>query len=354
MSAMRDPHRNHGARLRDYQWRGHRCISIENAVLRAVFAASKGSDLIELLHKPSDTELLYQHPRGLADPRDNFSSPLSGGPFRDLFPGGWYVMLPNGPAPCDYAGASYGHHGEAAFLSYDVDVLDDRAERVEVRFTTRLRRTSLAFERRMSLTGDGATLRIEETVRNEGADAVEILWGHHPTFGGAFIEACRIHMPAATVTTLSAQPDGARLAPEHTAAWPMFPTIDGGDCDLSVGPAATERSHDFARVSGFNRGWFAVTNDRLAAGVAVRWDEGLWPLLGYWRLSGGAAGYPWWGAARMLGLEPCSDLPSLADSVARGTAITLKPGEARMTPVEATLFTPAGTVTAVDWGGVIR
>lgn len=47
---MRAAHRNHDCRLRDFLWRGRRCISIENETLRAVFCADKGSDLIELLH----------------------------------------------------------------------------------------------------------------------------------------------------------------------------------------------------------------------------------------------------------------------------------------------------------------
>src|SRR3569833_1518478 len=125
------PHRNSGCRLRDYVWRGRRCISLENETVRAVICADKGGDILELLHKPTDTEMLHQAPAGAS---------------RDQFPGGWYMMLPNGPAPCTHRGAEYGQHGEATFLGWDVAVDLDRADRVSILLNTRLRRTPLGDE----------------------------------------------------------------------------------------------------------------------------------------------------------------------------------------------------------------
>jgi hypothetical protein len=55
----------------------------------------------------------------------------------------------------------------------------------------------------------------------------------------------------------------------------------------------------------------------------------------------------------MVALEPACDLPSLSDAAARGKAIVLAPGQTVATRIEATLFTPAGTVRDVAWGGDI-
>lgn len=353
-SLMRGDHRNHGVRLRDYVWRGRRCISVENEIVRAVFCADKGADLIELTHKPSDTEVLAQSPRGLAWPADLSSSPLPGGPFRDVFPGGWYVMLPNGPGPCEHRGASYGHHGEATFLAFEVDVIEDSVERVEIAFSTRLRRTPIAFERRVALARGSGVLTMTETVISSAPCDLEILWGHHPTFGGPFLEEARVHLPEARARTGEAQP-GARIAPHQDGPWRSLRGTDGAPFDVTAGPRMDEGAQDFVLLTDLAAPWFALTNDRLGVGVAVRWEDDLFPVLGLWRVAGGVHDYPWWGRSCMLALEPACDLPSLAEAAARGTAVRLAPGKPRTTRIEATLFSPKmATVVAVDPGGDIR
>ena len=320
------PHRNSGCRLRDYVWRGRRCISLENATLRAVICVDKGGDILELLHKPTDTETLHQAPAGVSRPGDIQPSPLAAGAFRDEFPGGWYMMLPNGPVPCQHRGAEYGQHGEATFLGWEGAIDIDRADRISILMHTRLRRTPLLVERRVTLEQGRPTLLFEEQITSEAAHQIEVLWGHHPTFGAPLIEAgTRIDLPAS-----AALPPALGVVPED---------------DVVL--------HDFTRFDALAEGWFAVSNDRRGAGVALRWDEKLFPMLGLWRMLGGEGDYPWYGARRMVALEPACDLPSLAEAAARGTAIVLAAGQTIATRIEATLFKPAGTVHGVGWGGDI-
>ncbi len=320
-------HRNTGCRLRDFVWRGRRCLSLENETLRVVLCADKGGDILELLHKPTDTEMLHQAPAGLPHALDGASSPLAVGAFRDQFPGGWYLMLPNGPAPCQHRGADYGQHGEATFLTWEVTCDEDRPERIAITLHTRLRRTPLAVERRVSLEQDSGTLRLDERITNEAGHRIEVLWGHHPTFGAPLIEAgTRIDLPASI----------------EAAA------------DLLIVPDDATKLHDFTRFDRVSEGWFAVSNARRGAGVALRWDEQRFPVLGLWRMLGGEGDYPWYGARRMIALEPACDLPSLAEAAQRGTAISLAPNETVATRVEATLFAPNGRVRGVDWDGVIE
>jgi galactose mutarotase-like enzyme len=354
MTAMQNrvgPHRNHGARLRDFVWQGRRCVSLENEVLRTVIALDKGCDILELTHKPSDTEMLHQAPAGMFPPLGMPSSPLPGGGFRDQFPGGWYVMLPNGPGPCEHGGIAVGHHGEATFLPWDHAIEEDRAERVVLRCHVRLRRMPLLIERRIILEAAGAVLRIEEAVTNESAQPLDILWGHHPTFGAPLLGAsARIDIPAADIATGEAPPPAATLPPGEAGRWPVL-----GGQDLSVFPDTGGNSQDFVRITGFDAGWFAIRNPARRAGVAVRWDETLFPLLGYWRLAGGGGDYPWYGSRTMLALEPCNDLPSLAEAAAKGTAIRLAPGETRATELVAALFAADGrAVTGMGWNGELE
>lgn len=342
------PHRNHGARLREYVWQGRRCVSLENSVLRAVIAIDKGCDILELAHKPSDTETLHQAPGGMLSPLARESSPLPGGGFRDQFPGGWYVMLPNGPGPCEHGGIAFGHHGEASFLPWDYSVEEDRAERVVLRCHVRLRRMPLLLERRITIEADAPVLRIEEAVTNESAQPLDVLWGHHPTFGAPLLEAgARIDLPRSRIATTDAAPPGATLPASTEGQWPQL-----GGQDLSVFPDGTSNSQDFLRADSLESGWFAIRNPARGAGVALRWDEELFPLLGYWRLAGGGDDYPWYGSRTMLALEPCNELPSVAEAAARGTAIRIAGGETRATELVATLFAAdARAVTAMKWDG---
>ena len=317
-----------------------------------MFCTDKGADLIELLDKRTDTELLLQTQRGLVSRGEEASGALAPGAFRDVLAGGWFLMLPNGPEPCEHRGTLYGQHGEATFASWTVDVISDRADCVIVRFTTRLRRTPVAVERVVTLRGHSATLVMDEAIRNESSQSIEVLWGHHPTFGAPFIEpGCRIDLPGGDAGTAPTLPADAGLMPGQHGAWPHLRGTDGSVIDLSVVPAGP--IHDFIRLDRLADGWFAVRNPKRRVGIAVRWDQQLFPMLGCWRLLNGGPDYPWYGRYFALALEPSSDLPSLTAAIAKGTAISLDGGGSRATRLEATLFNSIGKVQAVGWGGGI-
>ncbi|GGD36843.1 DUF4432 family protein [Pseudoxanthomonas indica] len=349
--------RNSGCRLRQFVYRGHRCVSLENATVRVVIAADKGADIIEFLYKPKDVECLWHSRHGLRDDAHlRLSSPLQGGHFREYFPGGWYEMLPNGPQPCEHRGAAFGHHGEATLLPWDYRIVRDDADGVGVVFSVRLGRIPLRLERAMFLEGEGGTVRLEEQVTNESGQTVEFLWGHHPTFGAPLVEpGARIFLPSGTTASTSdSVPDGSRVAAQARGTWPHLTAQAGaGDVDLSTIPHADAGSHEFVRLDDLIEGWFAIVNPQREVGFALRWDVATFPMVGLWQIWGGGQDYPWYGMPHLLALEPASDLPSLAESVRRGTAITLAGGQSRRTVLEATAFSSRSTVTHVGAGGAI-
>ena len=51
--------RNYGCRLRRYLWDGVEMLSLENRLLKVVFALGKGADIVEFLHKPTDTDVMW-------------------------------------------------------------------------------------------------------------------------------------------------------------------------------------------------------------------------------------------------------------------------------------------------------
>lgn len=300
MEFMLGRHRNHGCRGRDFTWQGFRCLSLENEILRVVLCVDKGCDILELTHKPSDTELLYQAPYGLGSPHDRHG-PVAGGPFRDRFAGGWFLMLPNGPEPCIHKGAAYGHHGEASQLAWMGGFTADCPERIEAVLSVRLRRMPLWVERRISLTRGSGRLVIEEVIGNEGDEPLEVLWGHHPCLGEPFLEpGCMVRLP-----------DGRQMpVGEEISEFQI--------CDSGAGRAA-------------------VSNPHLGLEFALDWDAALFPVLGLWRVWDAGEGYPNYRSRRIIALEPAVDFPSLSQAAERGRALRLAPGEQRGTQLTATV-----------------
>jgi hypothetical protein len=348
--------RNFGCRIREIVYRGHRCVTLENERLRVLVVADKGADILELLYKPLDLELLWRSYHGLrrAFP-DRASSPLVEGPFREQFAGGWYEMLPNGPQPSVHRGAAFGFHGEATFLPWEYRIALDEPERIVVTFSVRLVRVPIHIEKTLTLESGRSTLVIDERLMCEAGQPVEVLWGQHPTFGWPFIEAgCRVFLPRCVAHVAAEPPPGHRLGPDQRAPWPQLASVDGSAVDVSWIPGPDARSHDFVRIDDLADGWYAIVNPHKDVGFALRWDCGLFPTLGFWQLFRGGPDYPWYGQHYLIALEPACDLPSLEQAAARRTAIRLEPGVAQTTRFEATVFTGCAEVKSVLPDGQIR
>jgi hypothetical protein len=349
--------RNFGARLREFEYRGHRCVSMENARLRVVIAADKGADILELLYKPLDVECLWRSRGGLRPPEHvRFSSPLATGHFREYFPGGWYEMLPNGPGPCTHRGAHFGFHGEATFLPWDYRIERDDPDEIRVRFWTRTLRLPLLIERVMSLSRDGATLGLDERLVSEAAHQVECVWGHHPTLGWPLVDGgTRVFLPPCTAVVPDEPPAGTRFDAGERSAWPRLRGRAGEALDVSTIPSPEAgRFQDVIRLEDLVDGWFAVVNPSRRVGFALRWDRAVFPLLAMWHLWGGPDDYPWYGTPYLLALEPVTELPSLASAAAKGSALVLQPGQPIETTLEATLFESPLEVTHVGPAGDVR
>lgn len=338
--------RNHGCRIRELIYRGHRCVSMENGVLRLLVVPDKGADILEFLHKPTDTDFLWHSYNGLRPAGSSLaSSPLPDGPFRDTFPGGWFEMLPNGPHPCTHRGARFGYHGEATFLPWSYRIESDTPDRIEVRFQTRLTRMPVLVEKSISLFGGSPEVTIHERLTSEGGQELEVLWGQHPTFGPPFLEpGCQVFVPPSRMNCPLALPN-TRLAVPQAGTWPLAKGPGGEWLDLSTVPDSQIRSHDFVVLDDYSEGSFAIWNPRRKIGFRLRWDARLFPVLGFWQLYRGSEDYPWYGTNYLVAFEPACGLFSLSEAAKEGTALRLQPGEPLQTTfqAEAISSTPASS-----------
>ncbi|GAA4050772.1 DUF4432 family protein [Nonomuraea soli] len=309
--------RNWAARIREVFLEGMRAFVLENERLRVTVLSDKGGDVIEFLHKPTDTDLVWLSPQGVHNPRGSDD-------FIEHYEGGWQEVFPNGGAPSVYRGARLAQHGEVAMLPWRASVVADSPEEVALRLTVRTRRLPFEVEKVFRLRSGESRLGMNSTVRNLSGQALEAMWGQHIVFGAPFLRpGCTIVLPEGVEVIPHTAPlnaSGRRV--ESGGTWPVV-----GGVDLSVVPEAGTAS-DIVYLTGFDEGRYEV---RGTVAMRVEWDARVLPYLWMWQEFGASLGHPWWGRAFVLGLEPFSSMPTngLAEAVANGTAMILGPLESK-------------------------
>lgn len=328
---IRSP-RNHGARIREETSHGHRLVTLENERLRVGVLAGKGADIVELLWKPHDLDLIWIAPGGIRPPEVLAAAgPDDRAAFRDTYPGGWQEIFPNGGLPCTHAGAAHAQHGEVHVLSWDVALIADSEQEVAVAFSVRANKVPCLLTRTIRLRSGQPGFEVTETLVNESPVPVEVMWGHHITFGAPFmVPGCTIDLPPGVTVQPHATPiapGGRRLAGAEPFPWPREP---GSDVDLSVVPESGTPSEQ-VYLTGFpDDAWYTITRPD-GVGARVAWDARTMPFLWFWQEFGRSTGYPWFGRLNVIGLEPFAGMPNLglAEAVANGSALTLAPHEER-------------------------
>lgn len=287
---------------------GHPAVVLENRHLRATVLPQRGGLLHELVHKPSDTDLLWRWSRGLAPSGVRAASiALPQGGYQDSFVGGWDLTFPAVARLQADAGTVVGSHGETWALPWRVEVVHDASDRVEVVLTTSCLRTPFDLRRRLVLTEDAA-LRCVTDVVNRGLRAHPWALGEHAVWdvAPALAAGGRVRL-AGEVSTAPEQPDGSRLAPGRTGAWPLVATTNGEVRDLSAPGPGDRGSTGLASVR-VTRGEVVLEIPGRPL-VTLGWDHDVLPHLLLWLPFGGDHGAPWFGTVEALGLEPVSARP---------------------------------------------
>jgi hypothetical protein len=348
--------RNYGCRITETVYRGLRTVTLENEVIRVSFLADKGSDIFEFLHKPTDTDFMWRSPNGVRNPATFVPTvPRPEGSFLDYYEGGWQECFPTGGHAAEYKGARFGVHGEVCLIPWAYSIVEDKPARVVVRFTVRTYRTPFRLEKTVTLERHSGCLVFDERVVNEGAEPVELVWGHHPAFGPPFLDdACVIDLPGGTVETWSTGPM-SRCAVGQSMAWPWVEGADGGRVDLSRIPPFETQSDDMAFLTELPDGWYAVTNTRRRVGFGLVWPVEVFPALWYWQVFGGRMGQPWYGRTYTIALEPWTTAqPSVTRAIEAGTQRALGPGEAMAVQFRAVAYAGLTRVSTIHPDGRVE
>lgn len=324
---------------------GHRAIVLENEILRITVLVDKGTDIVEFLHKPSDTDFMWRAPRDRHTAGYALANaPAPEGDFHDHYLGGWHELLPSFDGSGAH-GANHGLCGEATLLPWHCTVERDDREEVCLRFDVRIRRLPLRVVKRLRLQTNSPTLFTEETVSNEGGQEVAFDWGHHPVIGPAFLRPeCVIEAPGRTI--VSGGPGGADGAFTRGACgeWPILDDTRGNPVDVSrVAPPAPGWEEDLY-LPDVPAGWVGLTDRGEELGFGLAWQPEVFSHLWLWQNLGGRLDYPWYGRTYCLGLEFLSG-PFDDDSRAR---LRLDPGGELKARHCATVYRPGRGLTGID------
>ncbi len=354
---MRSAYRNHSCRLHQYHCRGQRLLFLENDLLRVGVLVDKGADIFEFLFKPTDTDVMLHTPQGIRAPTVQSVASTAWGSFLDYYEGGWQEILPNGGPPCTYKGVEFGLHGEISTIPWQYRIAMDTVEAVQVTLDVRPFRSPFHLRKSLTLRRGEPILEIEETLENEGGEPMELMWGHHPAFGAPFLSpSCRVDLPEGELLVeVFEDGSGTRIAQSGRHRWPTVPDAQGAPIDFSRPDAPGTGHEDLGYLVNLPEGWYAITNQAMEVGFALRWSLDVFPYLWIWRQFNQAAGYPWYGRVYTMALEPWSSYPSagLANAIDNGTACLLEPGQSLQASLRAIAYQGARGVDHVAPSGEV-
>lgn len=314
-------------------------IELLSGSLRAVVDPARGGDIV-FVGRPGGENALFHEAWETPLPAGRSMSYGSGAlDWLSHYRGGWQVMFPNAGAECTVDGLPHPVHGEVS--SAPAEVVEVSSSHLVLRSATRL---PLRLERRISLADGTPVLLVEERVENESDRTLSYAWGHHPAL--AAVPGLRIDLPAGPVHVDGAFDDpAADLEPGTSGMWPEAALRSGGTTALDRIPeAAVER---VCYLPDRPAGWAAVRDPGTGRGVALAWDVEAFPHLWLWEQVGGWR-FPFYGRARLVGIEPVSCWPGdgLARAIERGQARTIGPHGSASAWVTLALFD--ATTAAVD------
>jgi hypothetical protein len=268
--------RNFGCRISDeLSYRHSRLLVLENEKLRVSVLLDKGSDIIEFLYKPTDTDFMWRSPMDHVNMYKYIQSVPNTIDFRDYYLGGWQEIFPVGADGFTLSQAKIGNHGELWGLPWKSVIIKDEPEEVQVKLWTKTVRTPFRIEKTLTLKADT------------------------PAFGEGFLdENCMVFAPAKSVID----------TPKNVFSWP----IHQGQDFRKVWPKNSDKWNMYF-LQELSDGWYAVVNQAKKIGFGMVWDKSIFRYLWFWGCYNFKDISPWYGRAYTIALEPFTSLPHPVD-----------------------------------------
>lgn len=334
--------------------RACQALVLENDWLSTTILLDQGADIHTLVYKPKGVDVLWKPPR---PPREPGVGPTPAGSSLAVwlthYRGGWQTIFPNfGPA-AEHQGAPLDFHGEAARTAWQVDAVEVAEARASVTLGVTLLKSPFRIERQMALDAHRPVLSIRETITNDGPEAMDCMWGHHPAFGAPLLSPDSFIDTGARLieTDDGYAAPGNDLPLGQAGRWPAIANRRGEPVDLSRPPAPGSGHSRVLFLKDFENSWYAITNPVLGFGAGLVWDGRLFPYACFWQETGGVREYPFFGAAYVTAIEPNSSYPGQGLPAVihkTGTHLVVGPGESRTVELKAVLYSGVRRVIRID------
>ena len=314
-------------------------IRLETADIQVVVDPGRGSDILSIVDNRTGTDVMFSSPwRARADDIRQGVAPVTATgsmeSWLEQYRGGWQTLCPNAGAPRTATnGAPLGYHGEASTASWTVGELTPGS----VALRSELFSLPISLDRRIAVEGRAVT--VADRITNRSGSGVTFDFAQHPALGGAFLDGeCEIQTGARTfVNDFEAGLAGVAAGSAHV--WPNVVKEDGTTVDLRKVPGNDSSRSAFGWLADFDGYWASVSNPKLGLSVRLDWDGALLPYAWFWQELNGMPGWPWFGRARVLAIEPSSTQTSGPD---RASVIALGPHETITTSITVSLVATAG------------
>lgn len=280
------------------------------------YLPGRGGVITSLTRNRDDVPVLWQAPWGVLPVGASRPPATASVAAREGWAGGWRTLFPNSGRAVTLYGADQGYDGEACLAPYRVDEVSDRA----VTLSTRLLRTPVRIIRTIEL--QGSAVVVTETVRNEGRQAIEMMWGQEIALGAPLLgEGATLETGAAVIRP---EPDVTHSVNyDDVMPWPRTQG-NGGPINLRRVPTEDTAVTLQAYLSDFTEHHATVTN--AAAGLRVRltWHADEMPYLWYELEAGGRHDFPHFSGSYYLSLTPSSAWPRQGLNDARRVSSTAR------------------------------
>ncbi len=291
---------------------GIRALVLVNKQLRITILPDKGADIYSIVFLPHEIDLLWKSPQGLRPPNYGLLSSDSSAAWLEQYEGGWQEIFPNGGDACLYNGAPLNFHGESTMLPWRWKVIENAEYRLIVEFTVRLFRSPLELTRRITVNAGSSAFSIAEQITNWSRLPTALMWGHHPAYGAPFLgKDTRLYTNARVIVAdPTYDPPYNPLRPGDRSHWPLAVGKDGHMVDLSRMPGPADRRDMLAYLFDFDGSpWYALVNPEKHIGLGMTWDSQVFKYLWLWQEVHATEGFPWYGEAYTVAVEPWSSYP---------------------------------------------
>jgi galactose mutarotase-like enzyme len=288
---------------------------LENDMLSVSITPRVGGTIGEVRHRPSGLSVLGRVPW------DTVNEPLPA-PARDepewltRYSGGWPLLFPNAGDACTIDGIFHGFHGEASISPWNIVSSTSTALTMERHFTT----IPAHMRRIFTVTDD--TLSIHEELTFTGHTTIDVMWGHHPTFGSDLLDG------PFEITS------GAR----DISIEPAYAPPEGADLMHPKPPLAS-----LAYLRNFAQPWAMIRRLDDAIAIRLTWDGTRFPCAWLWHELEATPAAPWVSRTRLIGIEPNTSPCGLglAEAKRRGLPLLrLNPGQSYTGHIALRVFQP--------------